>query len=112
MENVEKCPLEYAFSQIGGKHKGRIIWRLHLHSVLRFGEIRKQISGISIKMLTQVLKEMEKDNIIIRKQYDTKIPKVEYYLTDNGKILVDILERLFEWGKLQENFIMEDSRLQ
>lgn len=105
MENSKKCPLEYAFSQIGGKHKGRIIWRLHIHSVLRFGEIRKQIPGISLKMLTQVLKEMERDNIIIRKEYDSKIPKVEYYLTDNGKKLVIILEELFHWGKSQESFL-------
>ena len=59
------CALDYAFSRIGGKYKGRLLWYLK-DGVLRNGVLRRKIRGITPKMLTQVLRELEADDLIVR----------------------------------------------
>ncbi|HFK5570234.1 TPA: winged helix-turn-helix transcriptional regulator [Elizabethkingia meningoseptica] len=93
------CPVDYAFKRIGGKYKGRILWHLHLENIMRYGELRKTLSDITPKMLTQTLRELEDDNLLHRKVYQEVPPKVEYYLTETGAELIPFITYLKKWGK-------------
>lgn len=108
--NIKKeiCVLDYAFQRIGGKYKGRILWALSKHLVLRYGELSREMSDISTKMLTQTLKELEADNLIHRKMYPQVPPKVEYSLTETGKELIPFIKYLVDWGYKQ---MAEDSQV-
>lgn len=97
---LPKCGIDYAFQRIGGKYKGRVLWRLRA-GTLRYGELRKTVTGITPKMLTQVLKELENDCLISRKVYIEVPPKVEYTLTETGKELLPFLSLLRDWAKQQ-----------
>ncbi len=98
--NSEKdiCVIDFAFQRIGGKYKGRILWALNKYSVMRYGELSREISGITTKMLTQTLHELESDNLIHREMYPQVPPKVEYTLTETGKELIPFIRYLVEWG--------------
>lgn len=91
------CPAETTLGVIGGKWKLLILREL-LVGVSRFGELRRRVSGISEKMLTQHLRELERDGIVARKIYPEVPPKVEYSLTTSGKTLKPIVDGLHEWG--------------
>ncbi|HMG08127.1 MAG TPA: helix-turn-helix domain-containing protein [Mucilaginibacter sp.] len=97
---LPKCGIDYAFQRIGGKYKGRILWRLRT-GILRYGELRKTVTGVTSKMLTQALRELEDDGLISRKVYVEVPPKVEYALTDTGKELLPFLSLLRDWAKEQ-----------
>jgi len=92
------CVLDFAFQRIGGKYKGRILWALHKYEVMRYGELSREISGVTTKMLTQTLRELESDDLIYRKMYPQVPPKVEYSLTETGKELIPFIKYLVDWG--------------
>jgi DNA-binding HxlR family transcriptional regulator len=92
-----ECCVDFAFQRIGGKYKGRIIYSIHIHGTLRYGQLKKTISGITPKMLTQTLRELENDKLISRKVYVEVPPKVEYTLTGSGQKLIPFIEYLREW---------------
>jgi DNA-binding HxlR family transcriptional regulator len=83
---------------LGGKWKPPILFLLS-SKTMRFGELKKSISGITQKMLTQELREMENDLLISRKVYAEIPPKVEYSLTVYGKSLEPILKSMSNWGE-------------
>ena len=95
------CAVDYSFRRIGGKYKGRILWYLHNHNILRYGELRKTLSDITPKMLTQTLRELEEDQLIHRNVYHEVPPKVEYSLTSVGTELIPFIEYLEKWGSKQ-----------
>jgi DNA-binding HxlR family transcriptional regulator len=92
------CGLEAALDVIGGKWKALILWHLH-DSPKRFGELRRDVAGISEKMLIQHLKQMEADNIVSRKDYQEVPPRVEYSMTSFGISLCEAVTPLCEWGE-------------
>lgn len=92
------CGLEAALAVIGGKWKVLILWVLR-EGPLRFGELRRQIPGISEKMLIQHLKEMTADGIVTRKDYKEVPPRVEYARTAFGTSLLEALVPLCNWGE-------------
>ena len=92
-----RCPVTTTMTVIGGKWKPIILWVLR-DQVRRFGEIKRFIPGITQKMLTQQLRELEKDKIINRKVYPVVPPKVEYSLTEYGKTIIPILDTMADWG--------------
>ena len=91
------CGLDAAADVIGGKWKPRILWALH-HGPTRFGELRRQITGVSEKMLIQQLRELESRDIVRREVFHQVPPKVEYSLTELGQSLNVALESLDAWG--------------
>ncbi|PGH40618.1 MAG: transcriptional regulator [Candidatus Nephrothrix sp. EaCA] len=95
------CSVDYAFRRVGGRHKGRILWHLHLHAIMRYGELRKALSNVTPKMLTQTLRELEQDGLIRRKAYHEALPKVEYSLTEMGAELIPFIDHLRQWGDKQ-----------
>lgn len=90
-------PVELSLDVIGGKWKMPIIWRLKDGSK-RYGEIRKSLPKVTHKMLTQQLRELEKDEILKRKVYPEVPPKVEYSLTLLGESVIPVIDMLREWG--------------
>jgi DNA-binding HxlR family transcriptional regulator len=92
------CPIEATIHLIGGKYKALILWHL-IGQTLRFNELRKRIPQATPKMLTQQLREMEKDGLIVRTVYPVVPPKVEYALSDFGQSLVPILDVMCNWGR-------------
>lgn len=90
--------MEYTLSIIGGKWKPLIIWRLVNSGILRYGQFKKSINGITHKMLSQQLKELESDGIIKRDEYPEIPPKVEYSLTEKGITLIPVLKGMVNWG--------------
>ena len=95
-------PVELALDVIGGKWKMPILWRLN-RNVWRYGELRKDLGIITHKMLTEQLKDLEKEGLIERKVYPVVPPKVEYRITKKGKTIIPIIESLREWGDKFKN---------
>jgi len=93
------CPIEATLSAIGGKWKLIIVWYLSQRTY-RYNELLKSITGITPKMLTQQLRELERDTILERKVYPVVPPKVEYSLTEAGRDLLPIMEHMQKWGAL------------
>jgi DNA-binding HxlR family transcriptional regulator len=91
------CPVEAAIDVFGGKWKALILWWLQ-ERTWRFAELRRQIPGITEKMLTQQLRELEADGIVDRRVYATVPPKVEYSLTEYGWSLKRALRAICDWG--------------
>ncbi len=98
VEKTYRCGLEVTMDVIGGKWKGLILWCLYENGVLRNGEMMRIMPKITQKMLTQQLREMEEDGLIVRKVYEQVPPKVEYSLTPHGERLRKTLEAMREWG--------------
>lgn len=92
-----QCPVEATLSLIGGKYKAIILWHL-INRTLRFSELSRLVTSATPKMLTQQLRELEKDGLISRLVYPVIPPKVEYSLTDFGKSLIPILDAMCSWG--------------
>lgn len=90
-------PVELSLDIIGGKWKIPIIWRLR-DDPKRYGELKRLLPKATHKMLTQQLRELECDEIIIRKVYQEIPPKVEYNLTLLGKSVIPIIDLLNDWG--------------
>lgn len=94
-----QCSIEYTLSFMGGKWKPIILWHLGVDGVHRYGELKKRMPGINHKMLTQQLKELLDDGLIIRKEYPQIPPKVEYSISQKGETLMEILKMMHEWGR-------------
>lgn len=102
-----RCGFELTLDLIGGKWKLLVIHFLAERPVLRFGELRRCLPGVSERMLVKQLRELEHGGIIHREAYGTVPPRVEYSLTPIGVSLIPIMRALRAWGdgyddKLQE----------
>nr|WP_321228229.1 helix-turn-helix domain-containing protein [uncultured Psychroserpens sp.] len=97
MSKVIDCPLNYTMNLIGTKWKPLILFHL-LEGEMRSGILQKKIQGISNKMFTQTVRELEKDGLVLRKIFPVVPPKVEYSLSKRGKSLETILRGLDKWG--------------
>ena len=76
-----------------------ILWHLRKDTVLRFSELGRKIPDATPKMLTQQLRALESDGLIVRKVYPVVPPKVEYSLSEFGLSMVPIMESMYEWGQ-------------
>ena len=102
-ENIydTKCPILFAMEIIGQKWKLPILWYIADREVMRYNELQRKVVGITPTMLTKCLKELEGDGLVIRTQYNTIPPTVEYSLTDKGKALMPALDSLYNWADEQ-----------
>lgn len=92
------CSVEATLSVIGGRWKSVIIFLLLQNDFLRFGELRRKVSGVTQRMLTNQLRELERDGIVAREVYAEVPPRVEYSLTDYGRTLEPIMLAMRDWG--------------
>ncbi len=98
MKKEYGCPIEVTIDAIGGRWKPWILWQLK-DGCKRFGELKKAITGITTRMLTNQLRELKADGVINRKIYPEIPPKVEYSMTKVGKSLDCVLEPMLKWGQ-------------
>ena len=98
LEKEIRCPLEYGLAIFGGKWNSRVICVLAEKHILRYSEIREEMTDITDAVLAATLKYLISDGIVIRKQYNKVPPKVEYSLTDKGKSVVPILQSICKWS--------------
>ena len=103
-KDLPKCPIETTLKMLGCKWKVLIIREL-LTGTKRFCELKKSVTGITQKVLTLKLREMEELGLLERKVYDQTPPKVEYTLTDIGYSLREVLETLKTWGKDYKKYL-------
>jgi DNA-binding HxlR family transcriptional regulator len=96
------CPVETTLLLIGDKWKVLILRDL-LDGTKRFGELKKSIGGISQKVLTANLREMETCGLLIRKVYAEVPPRVEYTLTETGYSLKPVLDSMKSWGQMYKS---------
>nr|WP_321259118.1 helix-turn-helix domain-containing protein [uncultured Pseudodesulfovibrio sp.] len=92
-----RCPVEVTVGLISGKWKSLILWHLHDGSI-RYKELERIVPGVSQKMLTQQLKEMEEDKLLTRTVFPEVPPRVEYGLTELGHSVFPILEMMHNWA--------------
>ena len=100
-ENIagEGCGLKKVINIVGGKWKIMILCVIDKDEVVRYGDLRRAVYGITNTMLAQSLKDMESDGLVIRKQYDEMPVRVEYSLSEKAKSLIPILLELKKWGE-------------
>ena len=98
-----RCPAEFTLGVIGGRWKVPIVWHL-FGGARRFSELFRALKddsgkGVTQKMLTQQLRELERDGVVSRKVYAEVPPKVEYSLTERGLSLKPVVESMCRWAK-------------
>jgi DNA-binding HxlR family transcriptional regulator len=96
-QRIAKCPAEVTLSVIGGRWKVVLLYHL-FQGTKRFSQLQRAIPGITQKMLTQQLREMERDGLVHREIYPSVPPKVEYSLTDLGMSLRPVINAMCDWG--------------
>lgn len=97
--NFEDTGFHYTLSLIAGKHKPVILYCLMEFEVVRFNELKRYLKHVSDKTLSVNLKELEADELIVRREYPQIPPKVEYSLSQRGKSLMAVLDQLCLWGE-------------
>jgi DNA-binding HxlR family transcriptional regulator len=100
------CPVEATLDLIGGKWKAIILYHLR-DQVLRFNELQRRLTGISQRLLTKQLRELEEVGFVSRTVYAEVPPKVEYRLTKKGETLRPVIRALETWG---EDYLVQMSR--
>src|SRR5919199_1091786 len=95
-----KCPAELTLDVIEGRWKVLILWQL-FQGARRFSELFRALPGITQKMLTQQLRELERDGIVARTVYPQVPPRVEYRLTPRGETLKPVVRAMCRWGVQQ-----------
>lgn len=93
------CALDVTMDYIGGKWKTIVLWYLR-KGPKRFSELDRLIPGITEKMLSMQLRQLEKDGLVSRTIYPEVPPRVEYALTNEGKTLLPLLEEIAKWGRM------------
>lgn len=97
-DNDEECSIIQTLNMLQGKWVEHILFYLCKKESARFGEIHKAYPNISKTMLSTVLKQLEQDDLVIRKQFNEIPPHTEYSLTDDGKALMPIFYEMYKWG--------------
>lgn len=92
------CPVTSVVQMLQGKWKLQIIYELCIKSPMRFGELKKVLKPITNTMLTNALKELERDELVKRVQYNEIPPHVEYSLTKKGQDLLPVFYAILQWG--------------
>lgn len=96
---IDDTGFGYTLSLLSGRYKMIILyWLSEYKAVMRFNELHRQIGNISHKTLSNTLKELQADELIIRTEYPQIPPKVEYSLSARGRSLVPIIEAMCHWG--------------
>lgn len=92
------CPIAPVVDLVFSRWTTPVLWQLHAHGRQRFGELRDRVGGITAKVLTQRLRQMERDGLVTRTTYAEMPPRVEYELTALGRSLAPVFAALVTWS--------------
>ena len=95
---LDNCPIRSVVQNISGKWSALLLMAL-AEKPYRFGELRRLVPDISQRMLTQTLRDLQRDGYVRREVFATKPPSVEYSLTDLGRSMYDAIQHLFNWAE-------------
>jgi DNA-binding HxlR family transcriptional regulator len=95
--DINVCPVLATLAVVGGKWKPAILWMIR-QGVHRFGALQRSLQGITQKMLTKQLRELEADGVIVRTVFAEVPPRVEYTFSEHGKSLQPLLDAMANWG--------------
>lgn len=101
-ENLPECPVATTVELIGSKWK-LLILKYLLNKTMRYNELKREIDGISQKVLTSTLKSMVEDGIVIRTSYPEVPPRVEYSLSEIGESMRSVIDVMADWGNTYKN---------
>lgn len=101
-ENLPECPVATTVELIGSKWK-LLILKYLLNKTMRYNELKREIDGISQKVLTSTLKSMVEDGIVIRTSYPKVPPRVEYSLSEIGESMRPVIDVMADWGNTYKN---------
>ncbi len=99
VEDYNKTGFNYTMTQITGKYKLTVLYAIYRHKIIRFNQLQRYLNILSHKTLSNTLKELEENNLILRKEYPQIPPKVEYSLSEKGKSFIPILYAMCDWGE-------------
>ena len=107
------CAIDATMAVIEGRWKSTILCKLVMKGTLRFNQLLKGMDGVSPRILTKQLREMERDGLIERREYPEVPPKVEYSITAKGRSLGPILVEMSRWGlkNLMTNMVVIDETI-
>lgn len=97
------CPITPLLLILQGKWKNQVLYELCIKEPIRFGELKKNLTGITNTILTNSLRELEADGLINREQYNEIPPRVEYSFTQKGRDLLPVFYAMMNWGFKYEN---------
>lgn len=98
LTDAGNCPVTSLLLMLQGKWKFQILYELCIKEPIRFGELRKNMDGITNTMLTSSLRELERDELVSRVQFNEIPPHVEYSLTEKGRALLPVFYEMTKWG--------------
>ena len=101
-ENLPECPVATTVELIGSKWK-LLILKYLLNKTMRYNKLKREIDGISQKVLTSTLKSMVEDGIVIRTSYPEVPPRVEYSLSEIGESMRPVIDVMADWGNTYKN---------
>lgn len=96
----ENCPVSRTLELFDGKWTSRVLYQLQKTDHIRFGQLKKNLDGITNTMLSSTLKLLEKRGIVERKQFNEVPLRVEYSLTEAGKAMLHIYYEMAKWGSI------------
>ena len=99
------CPVETTLGVLGGRWKPRILYQLR-ERPRRFNELRRLIPKVTQRMLTQHLRELEADGVVVRTVHEQVPPHVEYSFSAKGRTLLPLLDALAEWGRANDRDVV------
>lgn len=109
-DTIFHCPVGEALEVFAGRWKPEILWQLQ-HGPKRFNQLLRDIGGVSQKMLTQQLRQLQRDGMVTRVQYEQIPPRVEYSNTELSRSLEPIFDQLVTWSQKQRNAIEKNRTL-
>lgn len=92
------CPVTPLLIMLQGKWKTQVLYELCIHEWIRFGELKRNLAGITNTMLTNTLRDLEADGLIVRRQFNEIPPHVEYAFSEMGKDLLPVFYAIMVWG--------------
>ena len=96
---MDNCPLHRAMELIGGKWKMPILCALHNRGPIRYNQLKRALDGVSNTVLASALRELERDGLVVRREYLEVPVRVEYAVTEHGAALLPILDALGDWSQ-------------
>ena len=117
LDNIKKgivtkdghCPVTPLLIMLQGRWKSQLMYEMCIYDTVRFGQLKKDLPGITNTMLTKGLRELEDDGLITRKQFNEIPPHVEYSLTEMGRDLLPVFYAIMNWGFKYEKELYGDT---